>query len=396
MSIPCANPDARVRRSVLLAYALAASIGCGSSEEQSSSEFYVPPDPLPSDVPGALIRAEAMEPFSGGSRAWRVMYVSTAVDGSPIAVTGMVAAPAGPAPQRGRDVVSWAHGLTGVSDRCAPSKGYRGGHDFYAVAPELIAAGYVGVATDYEGLGTPGIHPYLVGPSEGRAVLDIAKAVLEIEEAGASSRLAVWGLSQGGHSALFAGEIAADWAPRLELFGIVSAAPGSEFDTVVQAGALLPGPRYLLWLLGLGFEGAYDELSIADIFSSDARDVIEDLLEDDACIGEFAEAGRLFEGPTFSTSPLDSNDWRERLLENSPGYARTEAPILLLQSADDLSVPILLTNTLHRRLCEIGSHPDYRVFRGLEHDETTGSNVPLMLDWTAARFAGEAASTTCE
>ncbi|MGB5267975.1 MAG: hypothetical protein WBN30_15385, partial [Polyangiales bacterium] len=58
--------------------------------------FYVPPDPLPSEVPGTLIRAEEIEPFSEGSRAWRVLYVSTAVDGTAIAVSGMVAAPPGP------------------------------------------------------------------------------------------------------------------------------------------------------------------------------------------------------------------------------------------------------------------------------------------------------------
>jgi diguanylate cyclase (GGDEF)-like protein len=41
----------------------------------------------------------------------------------------------------------------------------------------LLKAGYAVVNTDYEGLGTPGIHPYLVGVSAGRSVLDIVRAV---------------------------------------------------------------------------------------------------------------------------------------------------------------------------------------------------------------------------
>lgn len=157
----------------------------------------MPPDPLPSSVPGTLIRAEEIEPFAEGTRAWRVLYVSRAVDDTPIAVSGMVAAPAGPAPEAGYDVVTWSHGTTGISDSCAPSRGYRTGyHDFYDIAPELVAAGYVGVSTDYEGLGTPGAHPYLVGPSEGRGVLDI--------EGRAANRRGGGG-KQGGHLGSFAG-----------------------------------------------------------------------------------------------------------------------------------------------------------------------------------------------
>jgi hypothetical protein len=143
----------------------------------------------------------------------------------------MVAAPAEAAPGDGRDIVSWAHGLTGLQDRCAPSRGFRFfGHDFYELAPDIVGEGYVGVATDYEGLGTPGMHPYLVGASEGRGVLDIVKAAQQIEEAGASDRVVVWGLSQGGHSALFAGEIAPSWAPELEVLGVAATAPGGELS----------------------------------------------------------------------------------------------------------------------------------------------------------------------
>jgi len=36
------------------------------------------------------------------------------------------------------------------------------------------------VFTDYPGLGTPGPHPYLVGESEGRAVLDSIRATRQL------------------------------------------------------------------------------------------------------------------------------------------------------------------------------------------------------------------------
>jgi alpha-beta hydrolase superfamily lysophospholipase len=69
---------------------------------------------------------------------------------------------------------------------------------------EMMARGYVVVATDHPGLGTPGMHPYLIGVSEGRAVLDSVRAARDLPDAGASNRFVVWGHSQGGHASLYA------------------------------------------------------------------------------------------------------------------------------------------------------------------------------------------------
>lgn len=370
--------------------------GMGGAGGVAEDPFYIPPVPLPSEVPGTLIRAEAIEPFVEGTNAWRVLYVSTAIDGSPIAVSGLVAAPSGAAPEAGYDVVTWAHGTKGVSDACAPSKGYRSGfHDFYDIAPELVAAGYVGVMSDYEGLGTPGIHPYLVGPSEGRGVLDIVKAAQQIEDAGAGSRVVIWGRSQGGHAALFAGEIAPIWAPELEVFGVISAAPASEFRGIIGLGVVLPGARGFIWQLTIGFEAAYAELSIDDVYTPEARGAIDTLLDEEACGAEFGEVAATFDGAGFATSPFDIPAWVTRLEENSPGKVPTEVPILLIQGEADMVVPIVLTDALYSRLCTIGDEIDYRVFEGYGHNDSTQQNMPLMLEWTAARFAGEPAATTC-
>jgi len=374
---------------------MALLFGCNDAES-TASEFYSPPDPLPSEVPGTLLRAEAIEPLAEGSKAWRVLYVSTAVDGTAIAVSGLVAAPTEPAPAAGYDVVTWAHGTKGVSDSCAPSKGYRSGfHDFYDIAPELVAAGYVGVMSDYEGLGTPGLHPYLVGPSEGRGVLDIVKAAQQIEEASAGSRVVIWGRSQGGHGALFAGELAPSWAPELDVLGVISAAPASEFQAIITSGVLLPGARGFIWQLTIGFEASYAELSIEDVYAPDSLMAIEALLDQGACGDEFGEVAATFDGAGFATSPLEIPAWVNRLEENSPGNVPTDVPILLIQGQEDSVVPILLTNVLENRLCDIGNEVEYRVFPGYGHNDSTEKNMPLMLEWTAARFAGEPASTTC-
>jgi dipeptidyl aminopeptidase/acylaminoacyl peptidase len=121
-------------------------------------------------------------------------------------------------------VASWAHGTSGLADTCAPSKdpGVVSGTPYLR---ELLDAGFAVVATDYEGLGTPGLHPYLVGESEGRSVLDAARAAAALPDAGASSNVIVYGHSQGGHAVLFAGELAPSYAPDLNLLGVAAGAP---------------------------------------------------------------------------------------------------------------------------------------------------------------------------
>ena len=68
------------------------------------------------------------------------------------------------------------------------------------------------VSTDYEGLGTPGVHPYLIGKSEGRSTLDIIRAARQLDSR-IGTRIAITGHSQGGHAALWAASLAHSWTP---------------------------------------------------------------------------------------------------------------------------------------------------------------------------------------
>ena len=110
---------------------------------------------------------------------------------------------------------------------------------------DMLAPGYVVVATDYPGLGVPGIHPYLIGVSEGRAVLDSVRAARALPDAGASNRFAVWGHSQGGHASLYTGELAASYAPDLKLVGVAAAAPATYLAELFDADSETPTGKEL-------------------------------------------------------------------------------------------------------------------------------------------------------
>ena len=110
----------------------------------------------------------------------------------------------------------------------------------------MVRRGYIVAATDYPGLGTPGPHPYLVGASEGRAVLDSLRAARELPGAAASSRVGIWGHSQGGQAALYAASLAKEYAPELELAGVAVAAPATDLGTLMRDDLPTPGGKNLL------------------------------------------------------------------------------------------------------------------------------------------------------
>ena len=231
----------------------------------SGLAFYAPPKPLSPAEPGTLIWATPYDAMPG-TRAWRVLYHSRAIDGRDIAVSGVIVAPVGKAPAGGRPVVSWAHGTQGIADKCAPSRSssYMSRHP---AMRDLIDRGYVVVATDYEGLGTPGTHPYLVGESEGRGVLDIVRAAQQVKQAGASSRVLVYGQSQGGQAALFAGELAPTYAPELNVLGVVALAPVTEVNAMLPAAATIPDTLGFVVMGVIGLHAAYPDAKVSDVFT---------------------------------------------------------------------------------------------------------------------------------
>ena len=126
------------------------------------SDFYAWKEKVPR-VPGRLLRQEPLPDqlmLTNAAKGLRVLYTSTdGIDGkSPIAVSGAIYPPKGTPPAGGWPIVAWAHGTTGTADVCAPSWMERGTRDTdYLNA--WLGQGYAVVASDYQGLGTPGGHP---------------------------------------------------------------------------------------------------------------------------------------------------------------------------------------------------------------------------------------------
>lgn len=224
----------------------------------SLDELYAPPSgeilgPAGSIVWWRDIAAGDPAGLAAAARSTRVIYRSTAVTGDPAVMSATVFTPRGDAPATGRKTVVWNHVTTGGADHCAPSRAAftlpgtnRRNPEFERltragnVISRLLGRGYVVVRPDYEGIGTPGPHPYLIGRSLARSTVDAVRATRELVP-GTTNAYAVAGHSEGGMAALWTSHFTRAYAPELALRATLAATPpidnaGMVFDLGVLTG----------------------------------------------------------------------------------------------------------------------------------------------------------------
>ena len=198
----------------VLALVAAPSASAKVRQGPKGAAFYDPPGNAHGKH-GTLIwaRRQTGPDAIAGRRSHLLLYRSTGPDGKANAVSGSLALPKGRAPKGGWPVITYAHGTTGSADTCAPTRGYDAGtlvSYAYPLLKRWLKAGYAVVRTDFEGLGTPGVHAYLGGATEGYSVLDAVRAARKLEPR-LSKQFVIAGHSQGGHAALFAAALAPSW-----------------------------------------------------------------------------------------------------------------------------------------------------------------------------------------
>ncbi|MEJ0017930.1 MAG: alpha/beta fold hydrolase [Acetobacteraceae bacterium] len=359
----------------------------------AADAFYDAPVLAAATAPGEVLRQRPFPGAPAGSAATRLLYASTTAEGTPVAVSALLIVPTAAAPAGGRRVLAWLHPTTGVARGCAPSLGPSPFAQIQGL-PAFLAAGYAVVATDYAGLGGSGAHPYLAGISEAHAALDSVRAARRVPQAEAGRRFAVWGHSQGGHAALFTADLAAGYAPDLDLVGVAAAAPVTDVAALAEPapanplrGALL---SYLAWswprTLGLDPAGLLPPSALPAVTRAAA-----DCLETGEQLARLvADAAPLQDQPVMPTAP-----WRAAFAANAPRGGSGRVPVFLLQGDQDPVIPPHLTGDFAQRLCATGAPVRYAVFPGVDHYRIAMRGAAMVADWLAARFEGTAPASDC-
>lgn len=374
------------------------SIATGPQQARAEGAFYSYEPDQAAGTPGSIIRMEPMDGAPLGASAYRVLYRSTGVHGEPIAVSGVIVVPAGPAPAEGRPIVAWAHPTTGVVPRCAPSEAHFVFQTMMGLR-DMVRHGYIVAATDYPGLGTEGPHPYLVGDSEARAVIDAVRAARQVPGAQAGDRYTVWGHSQGGQAALFTGMLAANYAPELHLLGVAAAAPPTDLKALLRDDADTDGGRNVtamtLWSWQRVFGAPIDQVvepSAMPAVNALSNECIESMVD----MVERHYSQRPLQQQFLAVPDVtDMAPWKSLLAENEAGMLPTNIPVLITQGAADRLVLPQVTRAYVQRLCSTGSRVTYVEMPGVKHGFIGSDSALQAVDWMSDRFEGKPAPSTC-
>lgn len=374
------------------------SAACATQPPQPGPFYNAPPPPVPAQ-PGQPVRIERLDVGVERADGYRILYSSRGIHDRPVMVSGMVLVPQSVPGAGGLPIVAWAHGTTGIARRCAPSLEPRAAmHALYGVQ-DLIDAGYIVVATDYKGLGTRGPHPYLIGVSEARSVLDAVRAARKQGAWRAGSRYVLWGYSQGGHAALFASQLTKSYAPELELLGTAVVAPPTDLAEIVRHDMDELAGKVLAAMVLKSWSELFPEAELSRIVRPRDVPFVDDIAKN--CIETEGEAladlpavelmGRHY----LTRDPLTTEPWASIIRENSASPSHITVPLFVGQGTHDRIIPPSVTTNWVNEMCAHDPKVVYREYPGKDHVSVGRAAVNDVMAWIAERFAGQPAPTDC-
>jgi len=358
--------------------------------------------PLPQLAPdawanrGQIVRAQPFEldgdPQHHVGGGQRVIYRSvSAYDGKATEVSGTVFVPKGSPPEGGWPVVAFAHGTTGLTQECGPSlypdlKGYA------ETVASLTGEGYAVAFTDYQGLGTDGVHPYLEPRTAAFNVIDSVRA-LRHAFPDISTRWLALGGSQGGQAAWAANEYAKDYGSDLDLVGSLAVAPAVDLTAIAheaQTGELSPLGISVMPLIIAGLEVEHPSLRESDYLRGAAAQEKQALI---SCSDKDSNI-ELSIDDVRPSSDAAADALLRMLGDNALPQRSLTAPMLVVNGSDDDMVRPEWVDAAVHRACELGGTVEHTVQQGRGHLDVSYGDQGTR--WIRDRFDGQPAPSNCD
>jgi len=229
--------------------------------------------------------------------------------------TGALMVPSGSASncQGARPIVEYAHGTSPLKNYdIAQLSGADASSEGLILAALFAAEGYIVVAPNYAGYdsSTLSYHPYLVGAQQSAEMMDVlsaARSALPVASAPTvtdNHKLFVTGYSQGGYVAMAA-------ASAMQAAGrtVTAAAPMSgpyalaAFGDALFLGEVNQSATENVALLENGYQNAYGNLDLTDVFAAPYAGDIAGLLPSTTPISTIYSEGLLPDDTLFSSTP---------------------------------------------------------------------------------------------
>ncbi|MCX5177659.1 lipase family protein [Streptomyces virginiae] len=383
-------------RSTPLATVTALAALAASAAIPTATAAATAPAPAPGDVVSSA--PSAFHPLPGqptGTKAWKIHYRSTTVDGAPNIVTGTVIVPqdgrTGPRP-----LITYAVGTVGMGDSCAPSDNLPRGTAMEAnLIQQLTLRGWAVVVTDYEGLGTPGVHTYTVGPSAGHAVLDAARAAQRLPEAGLSANgpVGIMGYSQGGQAGGWAAELQGSYAPELQVKGTATGGVPADLLKVAEFNNGSYGSG-LIFMAAAGQDAAFPELDLDSYLNPAGKALVAGMKESCVAINSIAGSFKRISDLT-TRDPLARPDWQAALNRSRLGGTAPAAPVYQYHALGDELIPYGVGRRLRSDWCARGANVEFDTVWVGEHVSGVITHSLAAGNWLADRFAGRPTHANC-
>ncbi len=268
--------------------ACAAVLTCGVPSWAAPTEGPAAVERVVPRIVGAETVADRAIALPQADSTLRVRYTSTSVRGVPTVMSGTLLTPPTPPPTGGWPLAVWNHMTVGAADACAPSVAHAGHSELPrmtsgdTIVSHLLDAGFAVARPDFEGIGAPGPHPYLIGDSLARSTIDMALAAAD-HDPRIGRNVVVAGHSEGAVAALSAAaRPASEWG-RLRLRAVSALAPPTRVADLLDGASNVPvaGPAInelmgLAALIGSGAaaaDSAFDELMDNGGLSTRAREL---------------------------------------------------------------------------------------------------------------------------
>ncbi|ENW36705.1 alpha/beta hydrolase [Acinetobacter baumannii] len=378
-------------------------VACGGGSSDDGSATTNPSGTPTNNIQNSVVKVEAYTSTNLGSVAAEssiLTYKMLGQSGQEVQATSLVFTPNTQPPVGGWPIVVWAHGTTGVADVCAPSKAALADSTKDLIS-KLLAAGYVVVAPDYEGLGTSGIHPFLNVKSEAFSITDAVVATrnyLSQRNLLTSKKWVTVGHSQGGHAALGAAQYAS--RAQLEYKGTVAVAPASNLGFILIAGEQSVANATLdkkismyaqldtyTALVTAGIRNTQPTFDYPQVFTPQISSIAQQA--ETICSGPLGQAfgagmtqyvtehngtldGYTRTQPNFMAVPLVKTFLDK---DSQPLQVKVTTPIIIYQGLADSTVPKVATDILISNATVVGTKINSYVTGNWDHGTAMSSNV---------------------
>jgi len=312
--------------------------------------FYDEPPLHGDEAPGTLLKAKPFDVLftvvkPGNVSAWKIMYVTENLDGSPDIGTGVVMIPDDGRDNATRPIVAYQEANDSVGARCHPSSQWSGGavgdaSAWSALGPLALMWGQ-GLATVISDVGNdadPAPHGVFAGKYAAKTLLDGVRAAFAVDDAGLSrdAPVGVFGIAGGGVGGAFAAELQPTYAPEIDLRATVLEGMVVDQRNFIRFAGGGIGSGFVFATL-LGLEPQYPEMRLDEKFNPAGKalaDVWRTQCQNSYFFTPFLPLEAMF---TSGENPADIADFQHVYDDNRLGVGDAPRSRILITScgADD-------------------------------------------------------------